>query len=51
MIKDFDAFTASAVVEKTSKTGFLSNKRILAIQTGVLYYYSGVPKDFKSSKL
>lgn len=51
MISDFDAFQASAIVEKTSKTGLSSNKRVLAISKGVLYYYSNVPKDFKPSTL
>lgn len=31
------------------KAGLLSNKRVLAIRSGVLYYYSHIPKDFKNS--
>jgi hypothetical protein len=50
MITDFDNFQAATVVEKNSKTGLLSNKRVLAIKSGVLYYYSNVPKDFRASK-
>jgi hypothetical protein len=37
----------ASIVTKNSRTGITSNKRLLAIRKGYLYYYSNVPKKFK----
>jgi len=37
----------ASVVTKNSRLGISSNKRLLVIKKGYLYYYSNVPKKFK----
>lgn len=38
-----------SVVNKESNTGLMSNKRLLVLKSGCLYYYSTVPKAFKGN--
>lgn len=33
------------IVDKESKLGFTTNKRLLVLRDGCLYYYSKVPKE------
>jgi hypothetical protein len=35
-------------VEKSSKSGIFTNKRLLMIKDGFLYYFSNVPSDYKA---
>jgi hypothetical protein len=35
-------------VEKSSKSGIFTNKRLLMIKDGFLYYFSNVPADYKT---
>ena len=47
MVTDPDTYETSDVVEKSSKSGVFSNKRLLVIQKGFLYYFTNVPKSYK----
>ena len=38
----------SEVVEKSSKTGIFTNRRLIMIKDGYLNYFSNVPPDYKS---
>jgi len=53
-IPEPDKFEIASIVIKNSRSikyfylaGFSSNKRLLAIRKGNLYYYSNIPKQFK----
>lgn len=42
-ISDPETFELSETVEKSSKSGIFTNKRLLMIKDGFLYYFSNVP--------
>jgi hypothetical protein len=45
-----DGIELGSVVNKESNSGITSNKRLLVLKGGCLYYYSTVPKAFKGIK-
>lgn len=47
VITDPDTYETSETVEKSSKSGIFSNKRLLVIKNGFLYYCTNVPKNYK----
>lgn len=48
VVTDPETYETSEIVEKSSKTGVFSNKRLLVIKNGFLYYFTNVPKNYKS---
>lgn len=44
-----DGIELGSIVNKENNSGFGSNKRLLVLKSGCLYYYSNVPKAFKGN--
>ena len=48
VVTDPETYENSEIVEKSSKSGIFSNKRLLVIKNGFLYYFTNVPKNYKN---